>query len=323
MKLPYFALASAFLLVSLGASQDVPGYLLARKKLGISQPTGVAALETLVGTRKLEVRGIVKGTSRGADFGVILLESSGGEPLHIEAPAVPEFLVYDSGYARLLIEASRSSNGGSLKARLLAAAPDTAIVPHDPKPARAGGSGTSRAATIPRTAPRPVGSKKWNLPASDALPYYAAFIKQRNKRLSDSEAMRIAEGVIGFSLRYGTDARLIMAMVLCESGFNPSAKSHAGAMGLGQLMPSTAAGMGVSNAYDSIENLNATVRLVRGHLDKYGKKTNDPYQALVLSLAAYNAGSGAVRRHGGVPPYKETQGYIRKVVRTYQELCGD
>ncbi|MER3465739.1 MAG: hypothetical protein C4340_00490, partial [Armatimonadota bacterium] len=107
-------------------------------------------------------------------------------------------------------------------------------------------------------------------------------------------------------------------------GFNPSATSYKGAMGLGQLMPGTARGLGVRNAYDTYENLYGTVRLVRGHLDKYASvgPNGQKYADLVLALAAYNAGSGAVKRHGGVPPYRETQNYIRKVIDWYKRLCG-
>ncbi len=113
-----------------------------------------------------------------------------------------------------------------------------------------------------------------------------------------------------------------MAMVMVESGFNPSATSRTGAMGLGQLMPGTAAGMGVSHAYDSIENLYGTVRLIRNHIENYQRTTGDGYTSLVLALAAYNAGAGAVSRHGGVPPYRETQNYVRKVISIYRALCG-
>jgi len=164
--------------------------------------------------------------------------------------------------------------------------------------------------------------KEWTLPADDATPYYAAFVRKDNPRLTASEAFRIAQGLIGFSRRYGVDARLIVAMVVCESDFNPNETSHSGAMGLGQLMPDTVSDYGISNPYDTIENLYGTVREIRGHLDKYRNETGDDYQALVLGLAAYNAGEGAVKRHGGVPPYRETQGYVRKVINLYYKLRG-
>jgi soluble lytic murein transglycosylase-like protein len=81
----------------------------------------------------------------------------------------------------------------------------------------------------------------------------------------------------------------------------------------------------VVDPYDPIQNLAGTVRLVRGHLERYWQQVGgDPntWEHVVLALAAYNAGSGAVRRHGGVPPYKETQSYIRKVIAVYKQLCG-
>jgi soluble lytic murein transglycosylase-like protein len=136
--------------------------------------------------------------------------------------------------------------------------------------------------------------------------------------------MKIAQGVVGFSLRYGVDARLVMAILMTESTFDPNEVSHAGARGLGQLMPDTARELGVRNVHDPAENIYGSVKLMRQHLDRYYRQTRgDGFQALVLSLAAYNAGPGAVRRHGGVPPYRETQRYIQKVQRYYRAFRGD
>jgi soluble lytic murein transglycosylase-like protein len=80
--------------------------------------------------------------------------------------------------------------------------------------------------------------------------------------------------------------------------------------------------MGVGNAFDAHDNLYGTVRLIRGHIDKYQRQQGDDYNSLILALAAYNAGSGAVRRFNGVPPYRETQAYVRKVITTYEQLSG-
>jgi soluble lytic murein transglycosylase-like protein len=174
-----------------------------------------------------------------------------------------------------------------------------------------------------RNVPSPTVAKT-ALPAQlvAVLPQYAAFVLKQNPRLGQEKAQQIAETILAFSAHYGVDARLIMAIVLCESGFDPGARSHAGAMGLGQLMPGTARGLGINNAYDTQQNLYGTVRLVRGHIERYTAKTGDSFEGLVLALAAYNAGSGAVRKFGGVPPYRETQNYVRKVVETYAKLCG-
>lgn len=94
-------------------------------------------------------------------------------------------------------------------------------------------------------------------------------------------------------------------------------------MGLGQLMPETARSLGVSNAYDVTQNLYGTIRYISGHIDNYRTKSGDDFDSIVLALAAYNAGPGAVRRHGGVPPYRETQNYVRKVMAIYNQLCGN
>jgi len=94
---------------------------------------------------------------------------------------------------------------------------------------------------------------------------------------------------------------------------------------LGQLMPATAASLGVSNPYDPVENVYGSIRYIRGMLDRMsGNKSWDEltWNDLALALAAYNAGPGAVKKHGGIPPYKETQNYVRKVTSIYKKLCG-
>jgi len=155
--------------------------------------------------------------------------------------------------------------------------------------------------------------------ASSVLDAYKRAVAWFNPRLSDSQLTTIAQSVLGFSVRYGVDARLIMAVLAVESGFKIEATSRKGAMGLGQLMPATARGLGVTNAYDPVQNIAASVRLIRGHLEKYASKGG--LEQLALALASYNAGSGAVRRYGGVPPYRETQNYIRKVAAWYRHFC--
>jgi soluble lytic murein transglycosylase-like protein len=101
----------------------------------------------------------------------------------------------------------------------------------------------------------------------------------------------------------------VKAVALVESGFNPDAVSPKGAQGIMQLMPSTAKRYGVRNAFDPLENLRAGTMHLRSLLDEFDGDVR-------LALAAYNAGSGAVRRHGGVPAYPETQEYVRKIEST-------
>lgn len=107
-------------------------------------------------------------------------------------------------------------------------------------------------------------------------------------------------------LRHGVDPALLAAVARTESGLDPTAVSPAGAQGLMQLMPTTAAGLGVTDPFDPAQAVDGAARLLRSHLDRFGSTE--------LALAAYNAGAGAVSQAGGVPPYAETQTYVRRVL---------
>lgn len=128
-----------------------------------------------------------------------------------------------------------------------------------------------------------------------------------SKRPSKSEIVGIINEV---SNKYDVDPKLIEALVKQESGFNPNAKSKAGALGLMQLMPATAKGLGVTDPMDVRQNIEGGVKYVKSMLDRFNGN-------IILALAAYNAGPNAVKKYDGVPPYKETQNYVRSILSNY------
>jgi soluble lytic murein transglycosylase-like protein len=151
---------------------------------------------------------------------------------------------------------------------------------------------------------------------------YAEAVRYFNRRISVGEARNIANMIIQYSRRYGLDARLVMAVIAVESNFNANAVSPVGARGLGQLMPGTAADLGVSNSFDPNANLEGSTRLLSTHIRNMSPDGTASPEAIKLALACYNAGAGAVKKYKGIPPYRETQNYVVKITRLYRQMCG-
>ena len=140
------------------------------------------------------------------------------------------------------------------------------------------------------------------------------YIKNSNPKLKDGEIEWLYNRIDKYSRQYNIDPYLIVAVMEKESSFNHETISSSGALGLMQLMPSTAKELGV-NPKRAEENIEGGIRYLRQQLDKYEGRYKVHY-----ALASYNAGAGVVRKYGGIPPYAETQNYVRKIVKNYNKL---
>jgi len=137
-----------------------------------------------------------------------------------------------------------------------------------------------------------------------------AKIVAANTRGHQASQEEIDSSIVMAAARHNVDPNLVRAVVKVESNFNSNAVSRKGAMGLMQLMPQTARSLNVKNPFDPAQNVDAGVRHLKSLLESYGGDVN-------LTLAAYNAGSGAVARSAGVPHYAETQNYVRRITNLY------
>ncbi|MCL1864007.1 MAG: lytic transglycosylase domain-containing protein [Defluviitaleaceae bacterium] len=146
-----------------------------------------------------------------------------------------------------------------------------------------------------------------------AVPFSAIMEYFSNGGEADEFLRQAIESEIELAaVRHDIDPNLIRAVIRAESSYRHDAVSHAGAMGLMQLMPNTAASLGVTNPFDIRQNINGGTEYLRRMLDMFD-------QDIDLAVAAYNAGQGAVRRHGGIPPFAETQQHVPRVRQFFEE----
>lgn len=243
----------------------------------------------------------------------------------------------DSGQTvRVLAQVERQGNELSLSnLRLLALAPESDVAAAERRMAAA----APRAASLPSRGLSPgqqrvqdegvagAGAPAGLSPRAQAIygPYWNA-VRRLNHRLSSANVDKITYSVLFYSDQYDIDPRLVVAMVIAESDFDIHSTSRSGAMGLGQIMPEEASRLGVRNPYDPVQNISAAVHILRDNLDKYGGAPWGagiiPDKQIALTMAAYNAGPGAVHKYHGVPPYKETQRYVARVTALYKQMCG-
>lgn len=135
-----------------------------------------------------------------------------------------------------------------------------------------------------------------------------------NSRLGNiTDRVKINKLIDEYSQKYGLDSDFVKAVVKQESGFNEKATSKCGAMGLMQLMPGTAKALNVNDPYNARDNIEGGVKYLKGLMDRFGGD-------MKLALAAYNAGPNAVKKYNGVPPYNETQNYVKNIMSMYQRI---
>ena len=197
-------------------------------------------------------------------------------------------------------------------------------------PARAGAT-TFTAAPKPTPTPEAAATPQYYSaqPTSATQPYYgdAAYlnayrrvIRAYNPGIAAGDLESVVCSILFYSDYFRVDPRFVVAVVAQESRFHTNAVSSCGAQGLGQLMPDTAASLGVDPRVP-YQNIQGTVRYLKLMLSRFSHL--DRKNQMRMALASYNAGYGAVTKYGGIPPYAETQNYVNVIMREFSRLSGE
>ena len=320
---------SAALVALLATASAMAGDLSADEYLSLKKSSGASASMLAVARnqsaacigRILDLSGVVSGVASIGGSTSFIFDVN-GESFIVRAKELPE-CVSNGSSVRALVKIGPESVAGLTDLELVCATPEYTVSTREKElkdiAERKAASAKKQPdrTSNPRTFRSAESGRGANL-SSRAMQVYDPYrraIASFNPKLSGAEVEEITKSILSYSEKYGVDPRLVIALIITESGFRPNATSRVGAQGLCQLMPGTARGLGVRDAYDPEQNIAGSIKLIKGHLDRFGD--------LSLALSAYNAGAGAVKKHGGVPPYRETRNYIRRVTQIYNALCGN
>lgn len=330
------------------SAASVDEYLRLKRQHGCDSTLSYSHLKadwTAYQGKTLELRGVLNGRVEGPQNVGFMITLDSGQSIYLEASRdnLPLLNRQTSTRIRVLARVGSGVVGNVPPLQTLAIAEDAAVTQREQAQAAqqarreagqrravsrhvAAGEGMKLRPLAPLKGLSEMALKYLSPEAQSIYPAYYAFIANHNKRLRPEEVDAIAVSILYFAQRHRVDPRLVVAMIIAESDFNPRSTSHKGAMGLGQVMPDEARAFGLTNPYDPIQNVRVSVNMLRMKLDMYREKgLPEGYltpRQIALAMAAYNAGAGAVRKYGGIPPYRETQRYVQRVLNLYKALCG-